>query len=223
MLYSFTGKKDGRSPKASLIRDSAGNLYGTAEFGGWFGGKCTDGCGVVFKLDSSGTQTVLHRFGGGKNGAFPVASLIRDAAGNLYGTTNAGGTHPCKSGIGCGTVFKVSKTCKHTVLYNFAGLPDGEGPTAALTRDAAGNLYGTTELGGDSGCVVSPLGCGTVFELAKGQDTVLYSFSGGADGAMPEAGLLRDPAGNFYGTTSSGGTAGCSKNLGCGVVFKITP
>jgi len=222
ILYSFTGKKDGRSPKASLIRDPAGNFYGTTEFGGWFGDKCADGCGVVFKLDVSGTETVLHSFDGGKDGAFPVASLVRDAAGDLYGTTNAGGAFPCQSNIGCGTVFKVSTTGKHTVLYSFAGLPDGEAPTAGLTRDATGSLYGTTELGGHP-CAISLYGCGTVFELKKAQETILYTFSGGADGGLPEAGLLRDPAGNFYGTTSWGGIVGCTNNVGCGVVFKITP
>lgn len=223
ILYSFTGGADGRSPKASVILDSASNLYGTTELGGSFeGNPCSEGCGVVFEVNTSGSESVLHSFAGGKDGAWPVASLIRDAEGNLYGTTSAGGSFPCQGNIGCGTVFRVSATGKHNVLYSFAGLPDGQGPAAGLTRDTTGSLYGTTALGGYS-CAISPNGCGTVFKLKKGQETIVYAFSGGADGGLPEAGLLRDPSGSFYGTTSWGGIVGCTNNVGCGVVFEIAP
>lgn len=111
---------------------------------------------------------------------------------------------------------------EETILHSFAGSPDGENPDAALVRDGAGNLYGTTLDGGDSDCG-GGLGCGIVFKLDKnGNETILHTFSG-TDGEHPKAGLLRDAAGNLYGTTTfGGGTTGCGSE-GCGVVFKITP
>jgi len=231
ILHSFTGKGgDGVIPSAPVIRDAAGNLYGTTEAGGTYGGPCGSpplgGCGVVFKINISGEETVLHRFAGGTDGANPGAGLLRDGSGNLYGTTYYGGSGGCQYGsfTGCGTVFKLDKTRKETILYNFTGGADGAVPTASLIRDVVGNFYGTTVLGGGTGCL-SQLGCGTVFKLdTTGKETVLYRFTGGSDGANPYTELLRDSAGNLYGTTFRG--AGGDKNLcplGCGVVFKITP
>jgi len=147
------------------------------------------------------TYTVLNRFRGA-DGANPAAGLIADSAGNLYGTTTHGGAS------GFGVVFKLSKTVE-TGLYNFTRGADGGTPAAGLIRDAAGNLYGTTAIGGASNQ-------GVVFKLDKTHmETVLYSFTGGADGAIPVAGLIRDAAGNLYGTTAAGGTSGY------GVVFKL--
>lgn len=189
LLYSFSGT-DGQSPDAGLVMDSAGNFYGTTKYGG------TNGDGTVFKLSANGTETVLHSFAGGfGDGANPAAPLIMDSAGNLYGTTVRGG--PSDNG----TVFEVSASGSESVLYYFAGgTADGANPYAAVVRDASGNLYGTTPDGGASGF-------GTVFEVAAGgTERVLHSFAGGtADGAGPDAALIMDSSGNFYGTTSSGG------------------
>jgi len=155
----------------------------------------------------------------GADGSEPAANLIRDAAGNFYGTAYAGG-----SGNN-GAVFKLDSTGHETVLYNFTGGADGGTPRAGLVLDSSGNLYGTTELGGDlSNFEVCPAGCGVVFKLdPAGTETVLYTFQGGADGAEPFAGVIRDSAGNLYGTTFSGGFSGsedCSPG-GCGVVFQV--
>ena len=214
VLYSFTGGSDGKWPQGKLVRDSLGNLYGTTFGGGIVNcDKGLHGCGVVFKLDTTGTETVLYTFTGGTDGGSPMAGLVRDGAGNLYGTTNAGGTANCplNGSPGCGVVFKVSKTGAMTVLHTFVN-SDGLNPAADLTRDSAGNLYGTTQLGGD-------FGLGTVFKLDSLLNlTTLYSFAGTPDGAAPLGGLLRDTAGNLYGTASSGGVSD-----GPGLVFKIAP
>jgi uncharacterized repeat protein (TIGR03803 family) len=223
VLYSFTGGADGAQPEAGLIRDAAGNLYGTTNTGGRYG------AGVVFKLNKAGKETVLHSFDNGTGGGFPLyAGLIRDAAGNLYGTTSTGGRKSdlCTLlGTGCGVVFKLDKAGKETVLYSFAGGADGFIPTG-LIRDTAGNLYGTTFRGGDLSCtLVHRTGCGVVFKLDKaGKETVLYSFTGGADGAVPTAGVTWDAAGNLYGTTQDGGDLSCAPGGGeggCGVVFEL--
>ncbi len=207
VLHTFKGVADGANPIAGLVRDEAGNLYGTTEAGG--GGNCNGGCGTVFKLNKTGRETVLHRFRGGRDGANPIAGLIRDAAGNLYGTTLRGGLSGCSSYDSCGTVFRLDRTGRETVLYRFTGGADGSTPVAGLLRDATGSLYGTTYLGGSNNA-------GTVFELdATGRETVLYTFTGGSDGALPGAGLVRDKAGNFYSTTASGGSSGH------GAVFRL--
>jgi uncharacterized repeat protein (TIGR03803 family) len=221
VLYFFTGASgaDGANPYSGLIRDSAGNLYGTTLYGGIYEN------GTVFKLDTTGKETVLHAFTGsftgGADGAWPKAGLIRDPAGNLYGTTLVGGLilGCTQSSTGCGTVFKLDGTGIETVLYSFTGWADGAIPLGGLIRDPAGNLYGTTQYGGDLTCPdFVPFGCGTVFKLdATGKVTVLHSFTGGAGGANPYAGLIRDAAGNLFGTTYNGGTSGF------GTVFKLTP
>jgi uncharacterized repeat protein (TIGR03803 family) len=203
VLYNFTNAADGGFPYAGVIRDAAGNLYGTTQFGG----DRTCGCGTVFKLDTSGKESVLYSFTGkGGGGQFPQAGVIRDAAGNLYGTTFVGGA------FNNGTVFKLNSAGKDSVLHSFKGQKaDGANPSAGLIRDAAGNLYGTTQSGG-------ALNGGTVYELsATGKESLLYSFTSGADGGFPLAGVIRDAAGNLYGTTQSGGTSGF------GTVFKIAP
>jgi uncharacterized repeat protein (TIGR03803 family) len=221
VLYSFTGPPDGSAPGAGLVRDLAGNLYGTTQIGGSSTACTQDGCGTVFELSSTGTETVLHSFvGDPTDGWQPLAGLVRDVAGNLYGTASLGGTGSCQGGA-CsfpGVVFKLSPSGTETVLYNFKGGADGGFPAAGLIQDSAGNLYGTTYAGGGAS------NAGVVFELIRCDSQpsgyefkVLYSFTGGADGSQPQAGLVRDGAGNLYGTTVSGGASGV------GVVFKLTP
>jgi len=188
----------------TLVLDSAGDIFGTTYQGGAFNR------GTVFELDTAGTATIVHSFGGGTDGAYPAAGLIIDAAGDIYGTTSQGGRH------GAGTVFKLKKSGGEIVLHSFAG-SDGSNPFANLIGDALGDLYGTTENGGDSNqCAGGQLGCGVVFKLdPTGRETVLYRFGGGADGARPAAGLVRDESGNLYGTTTAGGASGS------GTVFQI--
>jgi uncharacterized repeat protein (TIGR03803 family) len=207
VLHSFKGGADGVGPNGGVVRDAAGNLYGTTSYGGSFN------FGTVFKLDTTGKETVLYSFTGGTDGAIPLAGVIRDPAGNLYGTTEHGGDLSCNSGVGCGTVFKVDTTGKETVLYSFTPGTDGIGtPFAGVIRDAAGNLYGTTADGG-------PFSSGTVFKVdTTGKETVLYTFTGGwggTDGYLPAGALVRDAAGNLYGTTQLGG------NYSFGTVFKV--
>jgi uncharacterized repeat protein (TIGR03803 family) len=140
-----------------VITDSAGNLYGTAQFGGGTG--CGGaGCGIVFKLAPDGTETVLHSFVGGGDGALPTASLITDKAENLYGTTQLGGGSGC-GGNGCGTVFKLAPDGTETLLHSFKGASDGANPVAGLIP-IKGNLYGTAATGGANNL-------GTVFTLRK--------------------------------------------------------
>lgn len=211
ILHAFTGGRGG-TPYGRLLADGAGNLYGTTMDGG-IGGN-----GTVFKMTPKGggkwTETILRAFNG-KDGATPVAGLIADGAGALYGTTEAGGAGSS------GTAFKLAppsggkKAWTETVLCAFGGTK-GIHPSAGLIADSAGNLYGTTISGGAGGY-------GTVFALrppAAGKkawtETVLYSFSGG-DGEYPHAGLIADSAANLYGTTISGGANGD------GTVFALTP
>ena len=182
VLYSFTGGADGGDPQSGVIRDSAGNLYGTTFLGG------TGNAGVVYKLDSAGHETVLYSFTFA-DGSQPTAGVIRDSAGNLYGTTELGG--PASQGV----VYKLDTTGNYTVLYSFTGGADGGYPFAGVIRDSAGNLYGTTQYGGTAQQ-------GVVYRLdTAGHETVLHSFTGGADGSRPNAGVIRDSAGNLYGTT----------------------
>jgi uncharacterized repeat protein (TIGR03803 family) len=202
VLYEFSGGADGLCPYGGLVRDAAGNLYGTTYRGG------ASGEGTVFEVAANGTETVLHSFTGTPDGSLPAAGLLRDKKGNLYGTTTGGGSQ------GYGTVFKVTSNGAETVLHSFTS-SDGFYPIANLVRDAKGNLYGTTEFGGSHGS-------GTVFVLtAAGTEKVLHSFAGGVDGGNPTAGLVFGPQGKLYGTTSAGGNSSCVG--GCGVVFELIP
>jgi uncharacterized repeat protein (TIGR03803 family) len=209
VLYSFAGGTDGKQPWAGVIQDSAGDLYGTTQLGG------THGLGVVFKVDTTGHETVLHSFAGSPDGNYPVGGLIFDSAGNLYGTTGGGGAASSNCPSGCGTVFKLDPTGNETVLYSFKSGTDGSAPYAGVILDSAGNIYGTTLEGGISGCANS-LTCGVVFRLdPSGNETVLYTFTGGADGGQPWGGVTQDSEGNLYGTTATGGASGY------GVVFRV--
>lgn len=163
------------------------------------------------------TLTPLYEFQGGADGESPNG-VIRDSAGNLYGTTIAGGQTIF------GTVFKLSPSGVKTILHNFTGGTDGGEPHGTLAMDAQGNLYGTTEYGGDLGVLCSGMqGCGVAFKISPaGHETVIHSFTGEADGGQPLAGLTMDNDGNLYGTTAGGGNSGCAYTaVGCGVVFKI--
>src|ERR1017187_3746819 len=185
LLHHFASLPHGAYPQAGVARDPAVNLYGTTVNGG------AAGWGVVFKLDTVGRQTVLYNFTGGADGGNPSGGVLGASAGNFYGTTLNGGA------ASWGVVFKLDKSGHETVLYSFTGGTDGWNPPGGLIRDSAGNLYGTT---GTSGSV----GLGVVFKVDKsGQETVLYSFTNEPDGIGPPGGVIRDSAGNLYGTTST--------------------
>jgi uncharacterized repeat protein (TIGR03803 family) len=227
VLYRFLGGKDGALPGASLIMDPAGNLYGTTIYGnGGNSGRCLSGeCGVVFELtpnaDGTWTESLLYRFRGGKDGGNPEAGLIFDEAGNLYGTTSDLGGN---CGTGCGVVFELTRQTDgswvESVLHGFSGR-DGDEPAASLIFDAAGNLYGTTVVGGDLSLCNGGGGCGVVFKLApnsngKWTETVLHRFLA-RPGSLPYAGLVFDASGNLYGTTFG------DIRSTLGSVFEITP
>jgi uncharacterized repeat protein (TIGR03803 family) len=200
--YNFTGGADGGYPYGGVVKDASGNLYGMT-----LSGSVGAAYGVVFKVDTTGTETVVHSFAGAPtDGAWPEGPLLRDKAGTLYGTTSLGGTSSY------GVVFRIDTSGKETVLHSFGGgTKDGCNPYGGLIRDSLGNLYGTT-----SGCGTA--GYGVVFRLAKhGKETILHSFKGGVkDGASPSYGnLLADKSGNLYGVTWGGGSSGL------GVVFEI--
>ncbi len=199
VLYNFASLPDGANPYGGVILDSSGNLYGTTQYGGDFN------FGTVFEINANGEEIVLYSFVGGGDGEYPIAGVERDASGNLYGTTYQGGAY------GFGTVFRLDKNAVKNVLYSFGNIPDGESPFGGVVLDAEGNLYGTTAFGGT-------YLAGTVFKVdANSKETVLHSFTGGADGAHPKVGVIRDAAGNLYGTTGGGGTSGL------GTAFKLMP
>lgn len=217
VLWSFAARAYGAGdPTSNLIFDNKGALYGTFYFSSPHLG---DG-GGVFKLTPSGSkysERALYSFGGGTDGRNPAAGLLFDKEGALFGTTTVGGGYGDACHVGCGTVFKLRPMrsgYSESVLYRFAGSPDGADPSAGLIFDDKGALYGTTVGGGqyDSGTVfkLTPSGSGY-------SESILYSFHGGSDGANPYAGLIFDKNGAAYGTTSAGGYNGS------GTVFKLTP
>ncbi len=279
VLYSFTGTNgDGMYPQGELVRDAAGNLYGTTYGGGTSGTACNGkGCGTVYMLDPAGNETVLYNFSGGVDGATPWAGVVRDAEGNLYGTTHLGGVYnwgtvfmvdtsgnetvlhsfdgPAGDGgdvsaglildsagmlygttqgggifdsrclpdleIGCGTVFQITTSGDETVLYDFTGHYDGNTPSGKVVRDYVGNLYGTSQPQPDGAG-----GLGTIFRInTEGKFKVLHTFTGGANGADPFAGLVRNPAGDLFGTTYQGGGGGTACQTfegGCGIAFEFS-
>jgi uncharacterized repeat protein (TIGR03803 family) len=221
VIYSFQGGSDGVQPYGPMIADSAGNLYGTTEFGG------SQRFGTVFKLTlgagGTWTESILYNFSNGTDGGEPQAGMVMDSAGNLYGTTTAGGAVSCTSGGGyCGVVYELSPgsggSWSESVLVNFTGA-NGLIPQAGLIFDSAGNLYGTTGSGGAHGD-------GTVFELTNSGGTwtqsILHNFSN-SDGRSPALGLVFDTTGNLYGTTFSGGDLSACLGFGCGTVYELTP
>jgi uncharacterized repeat protein (TIGR03803 family) len=206
-IYSFAGGSDGCKPARSLIRDAAGNIYGTTEAGG------PSNYGTVFKIDSTGHESVLYAFTGNSDGAYPDNDLIRDKSGNLYGTTISGGDG------GCGTLFKINTKGKESVVYPFAG--DGAhacNPAGGPVMDSSGNLYGAAQ----GGAYFS----GYIFKIdAAGKFTDLLDFGGpvfpSTNGNDPASDLTFGPAGILYGTTSYGGDLSCSSD-GCGTVFEFS-
>lgn len=208
LLHSFSStdgngdNTDGSMPQGRLLLASDGNFYGATVIGG------VNGMGTLFKITSGGTFTLLHTFvGGTSDGANPLAGLIQANDGNLYGTTQRGGSS------NAGTVYRFSLSNIETVLYAFkVGSADGAWPEGALIQATDGNLYGTTSLNG-------PGGHGVVFKLTlSGTESLLHGFSGGSsDGNDPVGGLVQAADGNFYGTTQFGGPANV------GTVFKVTP
>ncbi len=230
VLYTFTGRQDGGSPRAGLSMDAMENLYGITTQGGTFGPStadiCASGCGTVFKLTPNGsawTLARLHSFNG-KDGAFPWGGVSFGPDGNLYGTTWSGGG----DNWGAGTVFSLhpqTAPCKtfqclwtHDVLYRFSGWKDGSGPgSGMLLIDRTGDLYGTTGFGG-------PNGWGTVYKMTHSPngwvETVLFSFSDGPDGSQPNSGVVFDNSGNLVGTANTGGEYNCPGDT-CGTVFQL--
>jgi uncharacterized repeat protein (TIGR03803 family) len=196
VLHSFTGAPDGALPYVGVIRDNAGNLYGTTTSGG------ANNDGAIFKLAPDGTETVLHSFTG-SDGNYPQGDLIFDqTTGAVYGNALYGGAS------GYGVVFELAPDGTYTVLHAFTNGSDGGFPVGHLIRDRAGNFYGVAQLGGATGY-------GVIYELASdGTFTVLHNFAG-SDGSYPVSGLTRD-ARNFYGTALSGGA---NNN---GVAYKLT-
>ena len=210
VLHNFTGGADGENPQGQLVMDKAGNLYGTTYSGGGAN------AGTVFEVSPKGNEKVLYAFKGGVDGENPVAGLIFDKSGNLYGTTTAGGSS------GNGAVFRLTAppvaggAWKESVLYSFGTGTDGAVPVAGVTMDATGNLYGTTSAGGS-------YGYGTVFELKRSTpqwtEAILHEFALGSNGGVPYAGLVLDGKGNLYGAASDGGGGG---ENGGGTVFELT-
>jgi uncharacterized repeat protein (TIGR03803 family) len=194
-------------------------------------GASTNAVSAVRILPHSGRESVLYRFKGGNDGAAPYAALVADAAGNLYGTTSAGGgSTVCHYG-GCGTVFRLAPHGSgyiETVLYRFKGTSDGANPEGSLILDQRGDLFGTTLQGGS---MPSPVGCGTVFELVRGTDAyaeeTVHTFSDHPDGCSPVGALLKLNSGTLLGTTTGGGSSSGDGCLGyrstCGTVFELKP
>jgi uncharacterized repeat protein (TIGR03803 family) len=205
-FYTFSGP-DGSFPNGDLIRDNAGNFYGTTQSGG------TSFQGVVFKLDSSGNETVLYSFTGGSDGGIPIGRLVA-SGGSFYGITASGGDPTCL----CGTVFKLDSSGKLTVLHAFMGGSDGSQNEAQPELGLVlinGNFYGAASFGGVSGCD-GALGCGVIFKVTPpATESVLYRFTAQADGGFPQD-LIRDQAGNLYGETGGSYMAG-----NAGTIFKM--
>lgn len=209
VLYSFKGGVDGAEPEGSLLLIGTG-VYGTTASGG------ASGAGTVFELTLAGKESVLYSFTGKTDGSAPGSSLVRDSGGNLYGTTNLGGTH------GDGTVFKLvhpkapSTVWTEQVLYSFGNGQDGTNPVAGVSFDSAGNLYGTTSGAGE-------YGNGNVFQLAASgsgwTENILHQFELLNDGGIPYAGIVVDHAGNLYGATTDGGAGG---SQGGGTIFEMS-
>ncbi len=248
-LYLFAGGADGQEP-INLIADTAGNLYGVAQYGGTDMTLCTVngialGCGTVFELSppaAGKTQwqfSTLYTFTGGADGSFPNYGLTRDASGALYGYAYGGGT--CVPSLACGTVFKLTPPAagqtawSESTIYAFAGGADGSTPYGIPVVSKTGDVYGTTGQGGFSKSTICAAagGCGTVFKLAppaagktNWTKTVLVALTA-ADGIFPEGSLYADTAGNLYGTANTGGnTTACAPTgatPGCGTVFEVSP
>ncbi|MBA3543311.1 MAG: hypothetical protein H0T83_02565 [Chthoniobacterales bacterium] len=214
VLYNFTGGADGGEPYKGVTLDAAGNLYGSAVTGG--AGSCEGGCGVTYRLTKSGTtwtQSVIHAFTGGADGAGPGARVALDKRGTVYGMTPIGGAN------GLGTIYalrpKSNGNYALRVIHTFTGGADGSSGSAGKLLLRGGSIYGVATTGGANGS-------GTVFQLTPVEREAwdfktLYSFQGAPDGVFPYGALLFDAEGNLYGTTYYGGTSGL------GTVYKLSP
>jgi uncharacterized repeat protein (TIGR03803 family) len=201
VLYTFTADSSDGAWPTSLVRAESGALYGVTR-------ECDIIPGTLFEINPAGKFSVVYTFESGE----PTGNLILDSEGNLYGTTD---------GPDYGSIYKMSPSGVETTLYTFTSTSDGWQPDGTLLRDAAGNLYGSTAYGGSGSCTY---GCGVVFELASnGSFSVLYSFTGGTDGAEPDGDLIQDAQGNLYGTTFLGGGTTSCQTTSCGVVFELSP
>ena len=221
ILYRFKGwdrwvvkNSDSSAPEAGLVLGLNGNLYGTTSQGG------ADGEGTVFMISPTGKESILYSFKGSTDGACPEGPLLIGRNGNFYGTTISGGADDD------GTVFRITPTGKESILYNFEGGTDGEGPKGGLIMGRDGNLYGTTTFGGNNFPLLdlllpqadSPTGNGVVFEVTpQGLERVLHRYGDGSKGAGSETELVISRSGNLYGTTLAGGAHDK------GVIFKIRP
>jgi uncharacterized repeat protein (TIGR03803 family) len=207
IIHNFT-THDGLAPAAPLVKDAAGNFYGTTQAGG------THNAGAVFEIAAgTGSESVVYSFKGGKDGSLPEGGLVMDIHGNLFGVTVIGGTSTCSFGPGCGIVFELSPTShgwEETIIHRFKSGTGGGNPYSNLIFDSTGSLFGTTFNGGT-------YNQGTVFELTPSsggwKETVLYSFTGGSDGTNPQTGLTIDADSNLFGTTTAGN----------GNVFELSP
>jgi uncharacterized repeat protein (TIGR03803 family) len=215
VLHTFGSGLDGALPWAGVVFGPDGTLYGTTVLGGQFGN------GTVYDLRPPATvcetvecpwiETILYNFTGANDGSGPqYGNLTFDSAGNIYGTTVAGGAHDN------GVVFKLSRSdgaWTESVLYSFSGRPDGAHPASGVTFDSAGNLYGTTQQGGTENY-------GTIYQLTPSgsgwTETVLFSFNDSGSGETPVAGVVLDQSGNLYGTARTGGGT-------LGTVYQLQP
>jgi uncharacterized repeat protein (TIGR03803 family) len=228
ILYRFTEGNDGADPVAPLIQDAAGNLYGST-----LGDGFLDAPSTVFKVDANGNETTLYAFTSGDTGCCQDSPLAIDKAGNLYGMSPYSGDYSCGyEELGCGSLYRLTQAGKITVLHTFTGA-DGIDPEGGLVVDVDGSLYGTAINGGILTCYTPggqryriTQGCGTIYKLdSKGKFTVLYEFTGGADGSAP-LGLIQDAKGNLYGIAAYGGNSKppCLEDAyGCGTIFKVDP
>lgn len=232
ILYRFSAYSNGANPEAGVMFGRGGSLYGTTTYGSNI--ACPQGCGIVFRLtpeNGQWTESVVHAFNG-SDGCYPAASLVTDAAGNFFGSTSEGGQGGCsfrnapkrgQAGCvnGCGTLFELSRRShggySFSVVHYFTEL-SGAGPSGNMAVDAAGNLYGTTVIGGHASACHGA--CGVVFELSpltnhNWKYSVLHNFNNTPDGSEP-TGVVIGPGGKLYGTTIGGGM------LSLGAVFEVT-
>jgi len=232
ILHSFLGGTDGAYPTGTLIADDHVVIYGTTEFGGGGNPRChsspsgPESCGMVYKITPGGFETVLHRFRGGMDGANPIAGLLWGENDHLYGVTDYGGGHGTR--LGGGTVFELPSAGERPIekiLYRFCSVrkcTDGEHPADSdgLRTDTNGDLYGTTQAGGDGTCQ-----CGNAFVLRPSgsgyTEAVLHNFQGN-DGAQPYGGIVLAGKNAVFGTTAQGGSSSQCAH-GCGVVYEIPP
>ncbi|MBZ5573821.1 MAG: hypothetical protein LAO09_18300 [Acidobacteriia bacterium] len=216
VLHGFGGYPDGDEPEAGLVQSVDGSLYGTT----WAGGAYNSG--MIFRVNPGGKVTTFYSFCAEldcTDGESPVSALFQGKEGNFYGTTWRGGDITCGSGVGCGTVFKITPAGLLTTLHTFE-FTDGAHPIGAVMQATDGNIYGTTSEGGDATCN-APNGCGTIFRVTSaGMLTTLHTFES-TDGASPWGGLLQATNGILYGTTASGGDLTCNSSNGCGTIFSL--